>query len=63
MIIQEEQKNKGVGLVEINEFVDSCVSIKSMMMEGHELYVDENDPIFHKTEEFMYEVIQKNAML
>ena len=49
--------------MEINDFVDSCVSIKSMMMEGHELYIDENDPIFRETEDFMYEVIQKNARL
>ena len=33
-IIQEDQRTNGVDLFEINEFVDSCMSIKDLMMEG-----------------------------
>lgn len=43
--------------------MDSCFSIKEMMLEGHELYIDEDDEVYRNTEEFLYETLQKHAMI
>lgn len=33
------------------------------MLEGHELYIDEDDEVYRNTEEFLYETLQKHAMI
>lgn len=45
-IIKKDQEEKGVTLIEINEFVDDCNSIKKLLFtENEDIYLDENDPL------------------
>ena len=67
-MIQDDQKNQGIGMLEINSFVDECNSVKQALLVGfreefsnEEEFADERYPLYTQTQEFLEAKIKKVA--
>ena len=49
-MIQEDLEMQGRDIFEINDFVDEYNSIKKLLLDGQELYIDEDNPLLKETE-------------
>jgi hypothetical protein len=70
-MIKEDQREMGMGVLEINSFVDECNSIKKMLLVGfreeltnfEDFHFDESHPLIMQTQEFLEERIKKQAQM
>lgn len=70
-MIKEDQREMGMGVLEINSFVDECNSIKKMLLVGFreeltnfdDFHFDESHPLIMQTQEFLEERIKKQAQM
>lgn len=66
-MIQEDQKEKGVGMIEINDFVEECNVIKQTLLVGFreelsnfdDFEFDETSPLYSLLQEFIQDIITK----
>lgn len=69
-MIKEDQKDRGMGMLEINSFVDECNSIKQTLLVGFKEELsnfddfyefDESYPLVAQTQEFLWAINKKQA--
>lgn len=69
-MIKEDQKDRGMGVLEINSFVDECNSIKQTLLVGFKeelsnfddfYQFDESYPLVAQTQEFLWAINKKQA--
>lgn len=69
-MIKEDQKDRGMGVLEINSFVDECNSIKQTLLVGFKEELsnfddfyefDESYPLVTQTQEFLWAINKKQA--
>jgi hypothetical protein len=68
-MIKEDQRDRGIGVIEINNFVDECNSVKQTLLVGFreelssfdEYEFDESYPLYAQTQQFIYETTQRQA--
>jgi hypothetical protein len=68
-MIKEDQLDRGTGMIEINNFMDECISVKQAILVGFrekisgfdDYELDEGYPLYAQTQQFMYETAQRQA--
>jgi hypothetical protein len=66
-MIKEDQKEQGVGIMDINSFVDECNLVKQTLLVGFkeefsnfdDFEVDVSSPLFTELQKFIEEIIMK----
>ena len=66
-MIKEDQKEQGVGIMEINSFVDECKSIKQTLLVGFreqlsnfdDFDIDSRSDLYEKIQQFVEDIILK----
>ncbi len=64
-MVKEDQKEKGVGMLEINSFVDQCNSISQTLLVGFreeisnfdDFEFDVNSPLYAEIQKFVEDII------
>jgi hypothetical protein len=68
-MIKEDQRDRGIGMLEINNFVDECNSVKQTLLVGFreelssfdDFDFDESYPLYAQTQEFILDTTLKRA--
>ncbi len=68
-MIKEDQLDRGIGTIEINNFMDECISVKQAILVGFrekisgfdDYELDEGYPLYAQTQQYMYEIAQRQA--